>query len=207
MSHRERLYFAAPVGVVLAGGASRRMGRDKALLEWEGGSLISRACEALAAVCTQVAVADRGRGYQPRYPSLQDGPGRGPAAGLLGAANAFPGRSILALACDLPLVPSALLRWLAFEPALDVDVCLPVWDRGREPLCSLLRPRALAVLESRVNAGTYDLRTLADSDTLHPLFLTDAALEAFGTPSTMFANVNEPDQWLTLKGADLEAKL
>ena len=207
MCRREQLSSAAPVGIVLAGGASRRMGRDKALLEWKGGSLVSRACSALAEICPQVAVADRGRGYQPRYPSLPDGAGRGPVAGLLGAAAAFPGRSILALACDMPLVPPALLRWLAFVPGREVDLCLPTWDRGREPLCSLLRPRALAILHARARAGTFELQTLADSEALHPLFLATGALGSFGTPDQMFANANEPDQWLTLKGADPEAKL
>ena len=207
MSRREQLFSTAPVGIVLAGGASRRMGRDKALLEWEGGSLVSRACKALAEICPQIAVADRGRGYQPRYPSLPDGPGKGPVAGLLGAANAFPGRSILALACDMPLVPPALLRWLAFAPGRETDLCLPQWAQGREPLCSLLRPRALAALDARARAGRFELQTLADSAPLRPLFLSSGILDSFGTPGQMFANANEPDQWLTLKGADPEAKL
>ncbi|HET9225447.1 MAG TPA: NTP transferase domain-containing protein, partial [Thermoanaerobaculia bacterium] len=71
------------IGVVLAGGASSRMGRDKALLEIEGETLVSSAARRLGEVCEEVIVADRGRGLLPG--SVPDGPGQGPAAGILGA--------------------------------------------------------------------------------------------------------------------------
>src|SRR5262245_23173248 len=86
-----------PVGVILAGGASTRMGRDKALLEIEGETLLARAARRLGEVCEEVLVADAGR-----FGGIPDGPGRGPAAGLLGAARARPGRALLVLAVDLP---------------------------------------------------------------------------------------------------------
>ena len=76
------------VGLVLAGGESRRLGRDKARLD--GAALPRLAAERLAAVCAEVAVADRGRELVPGRPSLPDGVGRGPAAGILGGAAAYP---------------------------------------------------------------------------------------------------------------------
>src|SRR6476659_8186021 len=102
---------APPVGLVRAGGESRRLGSDKA--RWDRAALPARAAGALAAVCAEVAVADRGRGLLPGRPSLVDGPGRGPAAGILGGAAAYPGRPLLVLACDLPRVPADLLAELA----------------------------------------------------------------------------------------------
>ncbi|HLY78444.1 MAG TPA: NTP transferase domain-containing protein, partial [Caulobacteraceae bacterium] len=105
---------AAPgmVGVVLAGGASRRMGRDKAALAVDGETLAARAARRLLGVCPRVAIADGGRGLVPGLPCLPDAPGAGPAAGILGAARAWPGHSLLVLACDLPRVSEALLREL-----------------------------------------------------------------------------------------------
>jgi molybdopterin-guanine dinucleotide biosynthesis protein A len=104
---------AETVGVVLAGGASRRMGRDKAALEIAGETLAASAARRLRAVCPRVAVADGGRGLVPGLPSMPDGPGDGPVAGILGAARDLPGHPLLVLACDLPGVPAALLEELA----------------------------------------------------------------------------------------------
>jgi molybdopterin-guanine dinucleotide biosynthesis protein A len=181
-----------PVGIVLAGGASRRMGRDKTRLELAGGSLPSLAVRRLAAVCAEVAVADGGRGLLPDLPALPDGPGRGPAAGILGAAAAYPGRSLLVLACDLPRVPAALLADLARPTGADWTV--PRWQGGVEPLCALYGPAALAALGRRVERGLLALHRLAE-ETLAVRVLEGEELTRFGEPAEIFLNLNTPEDW------------
>jgi molybdopterin-guanine dinucleotide biosynthesis protein A len=178
------------VGLVLAGGASRRMGRDKASLVLHGETLAAGAARRLAAVCAEVAVADRGRGSVPGLPSVEDGPGRGPAAGLLGAARRWPGRPLLALACDLPAVPVSLLAELAGAGA---DWVVPRWTGGLEPLCALWGPAALAVLAQRVERGLYALHELTGEAGLQVAFLEGERLAAFGRPEEIFWNVNRPE--------------
>lgn len=187
-----------PVGVVLAGGRSLRMGRDKASLSPDGGpSLARRAAQTLAAVVPRVLVADRGRGLAPPWQSVADGPGRGPAAGLLGAAREAPGRPLLVLACDLPRVPAALLAELARRPG---DLAVPEtagprrgigW--GVEPLAALWGPRALAALARRVAESRFALHPLAEEAGLAVERLGAAELAAFGDPDAMFANLNTPE--------------
>lgn len=181
------------LGIVLAGGASRRMGRDKAAIELGGETLAASAARRLAAVCPEVALADGGRNLVPGLPSLPDGPGRGPAAGLLGAARAFPGRPLLALACDLPHVPVPLLAELA-EQAGEADWALPRWQGGAEPLCALWGPRALAALEARVARGVYALWSLAEEEDLAVRWLEGDLLARFGPPGELFLNVNTPEE-------------
>ena len=184
-----------PVGIVLAGGASQRMGRDKALLVLspgapDGETLAAAAARRLAAVCAEVLVADRGRAVVPGLPSLPDGPGRGPAAGLLGAAAARPGHPLLVLACDLPAVPVALLQELV---SLGADLTLPRWNGGLEPLCAVWGPAALARLAERVERGLYALHPLAAEADLAVRFLEGERLAAFGPAAELFRNVNTPE--------------
>jgi molybdopterin-guanine dinucleotide biosynthesis protein A len=163
------------------------MGRDKALLELEGETLVARAARRLEEVCGEVLIADGGRGLGPA--SISDGPGRGPAAGLLGAAQARPGRSLLVLAVDLPRVPVPLLEELARSEA---DLAIPRWAGGVEPLCAFYGPVALAVLEERVGQGRLDLHSLAGTPGLAVRWLDEKELRRFGEPERMFLNLNSP---------------
>ena len=161
------------------------MGWDKAL-----SGLPALAAERLAAVCAEVAVADRGRSLLPGLPSLPDlGPegGGGPVAGILGAVAAYPGRSLLVLACDLPRVPSGLLAELASSEGWDWVV--PRWDRGLEPLCALYGLAALALLEGK---GLRAPHRLAEED-LAVRYLEGDDLAKFGPPEEVFLNLNTPE--------------
>lgn len=185
------------VGIVLAGGLSLRMGRDKALVELAGETLVARACRQLSEVCEEVAVADNGRRLLPDTRSLADSSvGRGPAAGLLGAEGAYPDRQLLVLACDLPGVPTCLLSLLAGSAVADpeeADWVLPRWRGGIEPLCSRWGPAALAALAAQVERGDLALRAVAETSTLRIRYLDEPALCVCGEPEEMFYNLNRPD--------------
>ena len=211
------------VGVVLAGGASRRMGRDKAALTVDGETLAGRAARRLLGVCPRVAIADGGRGLVPGLPSLPDAPAAGPAAGILGAARAWPGHPLLVLACDLPRVSEALLRELVRRPpvaegreagdapdaldadnaAADPDWVVPRWERGLEPLCALYRPAALAALAAAVERGVAAPHRLAEAPGLRVRFLEGEPLRRCGQPADLFLNLNtarDLEHWLRLEG-------
>ncbi len=157
------------------------MGYDKALLEIEGETLVAGAVRRLAGVCDEVLIADAGR-----LGGIPDGPGRGPAAGLLGAARARPGRALLVLAVDLPFVPVPLLEELAGSAA---DLALPDWSGGVEPLCALYGPAALALLEERVGQGRLSLWDLPEEPGLKVCRLGPGE---FGDPARIFLNLNTP---------------
>jgi molybdopterin-guanine dinucleotide biosynthesis protein A len=203
--------------VVLAGGASRRMGRDKAALAVGGATLTARAAQLLLGVCPRVAIADRGRGLVSDLPCVADGSGAGPAAGILGAALAWPGHPLLVLACDLPNVTAALLRELRElrepqEPsrrrlpaagngnaAAAADWVVPRWERGLEPLCALYRPAALAALAAGVARGVAAPHRLGEAAGLRIRYLEGEPLRRFGSPADLFLNLNterDLERWL-----------
>jgi molybdopterin-guanine dinucleotide biosynthesis protein A len=102
------------IGVVLAGGRSTRMGRDKALLDWHGRPLLERQLDALRAS----GVDDvRVSGDRPAYRGVADArPGLGPLAGLAAVAGAMAGEAeLVVIPVDMPLLQAALLRRLRDE--------------------------------------------------------------------------------------------
>ncbi|MCH9650774.1 MAG: molybdenum cofactor guanylyltransferase [Deltaproteobacteria bacterium] len=180
-----------PTGVVLAGGASRRLGQDKALYPFRGGTLADWAAERLAEVCGEVVVADRGRKLLLELESVVDGPGQGPAAGLLGAALARPGRDLLVLACDLPRVPVALLRDLAERSSGQAWV--PRHGGRLEPLCARFSASSLVLLDAQVASGELALHSWLRSQRLEVGFLEGEELLRHGNPKDLFFNLNRPE--------------
>lgn len=178
------------VGVVLAGGDSSRMGRDKAVLELDGEPLASRAARKLSETCSEVVCADGGRNLLSEYESVADVAGRGPVAGVLGATLARPGQPLVILACDLPSVPPTVLRALT---TLDGDWVVPRWQDHLEPLCALYRGAALARLAARVTRSRFDLHGLAEEQGLDIRFLEEQQLNDHGSPEEMFLNLNRPE--------------
>lgn len=99
------------IGVVLAGGQSRRMGRDKALLTWQGRALIEHQMALLeAAGVDEVRVS----GERPAYHGIADVLAHaGPLAGIAGVAQAITGDAhLLVIPVDMPLLTPALLSRL-----------------------------------------------------------------------------------------------
>ena len=197
------------VGVVHAGGRSTRLGRRKAGLRLPGvepGSpgptLADWAVTRLAAVPRVgeivLAVGSVGREAAPtdrRIPvSVEtDGPGSGPAAGMLGAARARPGRNLLVLACDLPLVPVDLLSVLAASGAELAPAAADTGDpRSMNPTCALWTPPALERLAARVEEGDNRLYPLTRCASLR-VEPVDAA--RFGDPENVLLNVNTAADW------------
>lgn len=198
-------------GVILAGGRSRRMGEDKTALRLpglQGRSLLEWTAERLAAVMDRWVVADAGRGLLPGAESVADGPGAGPAAGLLGAARHFPNHHLLALACDLPLVPIDLLRRLVDEPG---DWLVPESAHGLQPLCARYAPAVLECLQNQVAAGDLSLRSLAKTQSkptpAAKWFLRSFRTDTLGldlpdglSSEALFLNVNRPDDLASVEG-------
>ena len=128
--------MSQPIGLVLAGGVGRRLGRTKGDLQLDGKPLALRAAEALDPVCRGVVISVRPGASNPApgYALIEDNPpaGRGPLAGIHAALLASAGADLLVLACDYPRVQSELLRRLAEARSTEYDVVLCRESNGRE---------------------------------------------------------------------------
>jgi molybdopterin-guanine dinucleotide biosynthesis protein A len=192
---------ARPVGFVVAGGRSSRMGRDKALLPWQGSTLLDHAIARLSAVCGEVRIlCGPARRYEDRgRPLVVDAvPDGGPLAGIAAGLDSAGDAAGLYLGVDLPFVTVALLAALAQARQEDADALVPVTPAGPEPLCAVYRPGCRRPVHARLAAG--DRRMTSFWPDVRVWTLEGQELAAFGGPSRIFHNVNAPGDYLGLAG-------
>lgn len=159
---------AALTGLVLAGGRSRRMGRDKGQLLYGGTAWADAAWRLLRSVCGQAFVSVNSE--QTRFPVyaplpliVDDEPDAGPATGLLSAWRRMPDRAFLVVAVDMPLVDADLLGRL--RRARDGERIATAYrheDGTIEPLCAIWEPAARALVAAEVETGRRSLRRVLE---------------------------------------------
>lgn len=140
-------------GVILAGGASTRMGRDKALVTVGGRAMFAWVRDRLMEVCDTVVVAGRSAGLG-GMPGLSDPveERRGPLAGLAAALEWAEQGHVLLVATDQPWVRTATLRALA-DRAQDLAVVPVDPDGARQTTCAVYPTSMLPVALDELYAG------------------------------------------------------
>lgn len=173
-------------GLVLAGGESRRMGRDKALLLRDGQTtFLQAAFDLLGRHCSQVFVSiQTGQRADMMLPSIPDlEPGLGPLGGIMTALAAHD-TPWLVLACDLPLVNDrTLLELIAGRDATKIATCFVDAQGLPEPLCAIYEPAALPVLRASSERKVLCPRKILLRNAIRTLNLPDEnALANCNTP-------------------------
>ena len=182
--------FGNVSAALLLGGASERMGSDKARVELAGAPAAVRLAERLALVCEEVLLVggEPPPGAEGRRVADPDGP-RCALRGLVAALEAAEEERVLVLATDLLGVTPALL--LALIAAPEADVVAPRTPHGPEPLCALYRREpALREARARLAAGQLALHELLGALSVH--WLEGDDLAALGAEERTLANVNTP---------------
>lgn len=151
------------LGVVLCGGKSTRMGRDKGLLKPESETWARIAANKLNALKIPVRISinsNQYKGYSTIFPSADFIPDnenlgiRGPLVGVLSAHLQHPYEDILVLACDMPMMESFLLDKLiqSYRSQPLPMAFLYINDTEPEPLCGIYKSDGLArILEMLQN--------------------------------------------------------
>jgi molybdopterin-guanine dinucleotide biosynthesis protein A len=186
----------ALTGVVLCGGRSVRMGRDKSLLEVRGETLLAHAIATLDGIASEVLLACgpteryREHGRPLVLDAYEDG---GPLAGLeAGLARAKTGW-IAALACDMPRAePGIFVHLLERAERDDLDACFLRTERGIEPLCAVYRKSCLEPMRLALRAGerkVVSFLSYGESPKAGELALATGAALNLNTPAEFRAEV------------------
>lgn len=166
--------MAAPplFGLVLAGGASTRMQRDKAALVYHDKTQLQWAfdllSEATAACFASVRADQRDDATRRALPQIVDRhPGIGPLAGIEAALLTHPKAAWLVVACDLPFLTADILAHLIAhrDPSRIATAFRSAHDGLPEPLCAIWEPRSREPVAATLAAGKHCPRKLLiDSD-------------------------------------------
>lgn len=208
-------------GYVLAGGESARMGRDKALLEIGGVTLVERAARLVKSVTGNATVVGQPRVFQhlKLRAIADDWPGTGPLGGIATALRASEAEWNLIVACDLPYLTGNWLRLLVARArnasgvktpeeagrltaelnprpsnfVEEADAVLPMNERGAEPLCAMYHKRCEAAVWLALNRGT---RKVTDGLTgLRVAHIERAEWKGFDSEGLLFKNMNSPEDY------------
>jgi molybdopterin-guanine dinucleotide biosynthesis protein A len=185
-------------GLVLAGGKSRRMGQDKALLVREGQSQLSYIASLLESIAERVFVSAR-RDQQDdsersRFATIVDRyEDIGPIAGILSAMDEHPDADWLVVACDLPNIDAETLRYIVEHRGDEPFTAYRSSHDGLpEPLCAIYAAGSDTALRRFVDDGMLCPRKmLINSETLLLAQPNPAALDNVNTPDDLAASVLE----------------
>src|SRR6266550_3570791 len=189
--------------VILAGGLSRRMGRDKGSLPAGAGTLVQHLARRLGPVVDETIVAGgSGRHNLPGVTTVDDRyPGLGPLAGIHAGLSAARSPLVWVVGCDLPDVDPALAALLC-GLAGDVEAVVPRIDSEPQGVCAVY-VRALAPrIDRLLAAGERRVKMLLAASNVR--YVTPDELRAIDPELRSFRNLNTPADyraWITTQSA------
>ena len=185
-------------GFILAGGESRRMGRDKAQLTLEGLSFVDRIAVQLTAIARTVTVVGARSIERTTLPQVPDVyPNWGALGGVHTALVSAKLDWCLVVACDFPFVTSALFECLA-DLREDFEAVAPVQSDGiPQPLCTLYRlDPCRARATELINLG--ERKPIALLQSVRTRWVAFSELQHLPGAERFFDNINTPQDYEAL---------
>ena len=181
-------------GIILAGGLSRRLGRDKAVEPINGQPLIGRVMDTLSGIADELVVVvntpQRGRELplpDSAVAAVDIYPNAGSLGGIFTGLSAASNQWGIVTACDMPFLNIDLLsNLLSFRESHDAVV--PVLDHRPEPTHAAYSKVCLAAIEARLEAG--DLKIARFFDDVRVKYVSQQRVEEIDPGRLSFFNVN-----------------
>ena len=183
---------------IQAGGESRRMGRNKALVPFGGQALIAHVAARLAGLGDELFVTAKQPDLYaflglPVYPDVV--PGQGALGGLLTALRRAKHPALGVIACDMPFASPALLQYqFHLLSEKKADIVVPLTGSGFEPLHAVYRTEVcLPVVEAAIAAGEWKLSGWFGQVEVISLAADDWS--NYDPDGVVFTNLNTPDEF------------
>jgi len=178
-------------GVILAGGKSSRMGRDKALMEFDGKRMIDRTVELLRQHVREILVIGDPEKHTAEHATTipDEQPGKGPLGGIITALKRARYVRLLVLACDLPAINDHLLVTLKKELDAGFDAVIPTHKGLTEPLAAAYHKHCIEAFEKNLRD---DVLKMSDALAAVRAVHIDVMPGKDGWPMDLFRNLNSP---------------
>ena len=182
-------------GIILAGGESRRMGTDKALLDLNGRPMIEHVLAVFTGLFRKTIIVtntpDRYRMYDAELTGdVLDirGPLTGIYSGLLRSDDEFN----FVAACDMPFMNPRLIAYMG-GLAAGRDAVVPMFSGFLEPLHAVYRKGILPIIERQVREEDRRIRGMFDR--IHVRYVTEEEIVRFDPQKRSFRNLNTPKEY------------
>lgn len=184
---------------ILAGGASSRMGVNKALLPFRGRPLIATQIEILAPLFRSLSIGanDPALYAEFKLPVVPDVlPERCALTGIHALARAAGAGGVFVVACDLPHLNPSLIRMLLSHVG-GWDALIPESDRGLEPLHAYYGAACVPAFEAAGRKGEWRVSAALEGLKVQKIRIHDATWQVEGR--SPFFNANTPEEWRAAK--------
>ena len=181
---------------IIAGGQSRRMGRDKAFVKLHGKPLIQHTLDRCASLgqAETIIIANNPAAYAHLgLPMHGDAlPGKGALGGIYTALLRAKYDAVLALACDMPFVNSGLLRFMLSQLDAHTDIVAPRVDGYPQGMHAIYRRTCLDAIRQRLIRDR--LKIIGFYPAMRVRYLDEADYAAFDSDGRSFTNLNTPSE-------------
>jgi molybdopterin-guanine dinucleotide biosynthesis protein A len=179
--------------VILAGGKSSRLGRNKALQVIGGKSLIQWVVDRLATLSTEIIIATaRGEAIPccstARIRTVADThPGKGPLAGIYSGLVASSGSRAIVVGCDTPFLSESLLEYMT-QTSPTFDVVVPRIKEKVEPLCAVYSKNCIAPIQELLKQN--ELKIIELFPMVSVRYIEEDEIDSFDPEHLSFFNIN-----------------
>ena len=181
---------------IIAGGQSRRMGRDKAFVELGGEALIELVIERSADLgqAETILIANRPDAYRHLgLPMFNDAlPDKGSLGGIYTALLKAQSPAVLVLACDMPFISRELLRHMVRLIDETIDIVVPRVEGYPQGMHAIYRQTCIKPIAAQLAADR--LKIIRFYDQMRVRYLDEPDYAEFDPDGRSFANLNTPDE-------------
>ena len=180
-------------GIILCGGKSQRMGKNKALLELGGKYIISQVIDTLLPFCTEIIISTNTKELDfLGYRTISDEKNNiGPIAGIYSALKASKTNKNIILSCDTPFINSGLLIKMQ-EVSQGFEIILPVFQGYLQAMTGIFDKSVLPLIEKELSEGNYIPPRIFEKCNLNKLQI---GKENSFYDKHLFFNINSPEDY------------